>query len=275
MSDASQGPGWWQASDGKWYPPEQHPDHVGAAAPPPTQPPTQPFAALPTQPPYAPPPTQPPYAAPAPPPPGAPGGGRRAPLLVAIGAVAVVVIGAVAFLAFRGDSSGSTASFCDDAKKAAADSAGQDATNDPAKLAQAVAAFDRLAKESPAEIKDDMKTIDDFLHKLQDAIKQSSKGSDQFGSVLSVFATVDQRKLEAAGANVDRFAKDKCGVDLSFDSTSSGSSFDSAFSDLSDFSNFASEFSQFSDFSQSLSGLSDFATEFSSLFSSDLFSTSS
>jgi hypothetical protein len=30
MSDQSQGPGWWQASDGKWYPPEQ--------APPPTQP---------------------------------------------------------------------------------------------------------------------------------------------------------------------------------------------------------------------------------------------
>ena len=25
MSDASQGPGWWQASDGKWYPPQQHP----------------------------------------------------------------------------------------------------------------------------------------------------------------------------------------------------------------------------------------------------------
>jgi len=23
MSDFSQGPGWWQASDGKWYPPEQ------------------------------------------------------------------------------------------------------------------------------------------------------------------------------------------------------------------------------------------------------------
>ena len=25
MSDVSQGPGWWQASDGKWYPPEQRP----------------------------------------------------------------------------------------------------------------------------------------------------------------------------------------------------------------------------------------------------------
>ena len=32
MSDVSQGPGWWMASDGKWYMPEQHPDYV----PPPT-----------------------------------------------------------------------------------------------------------------------------------------------------------------------------------------------------------------------------------------------
>ncbi len=39
MSDASQGPGWWIASDGKWYPPELHPAvreaprATGAAAP--------------------------------------------------------------------------------------------------------------------------------------------------------------------------------------------------------------------------------------------------
>src|SRR4051812_33876381 len=25
MSDTAQGPGWWEASDGKWYPPEQAP----------------------------------------------------------------------------------------------------------------------------------------------------------------------------------------------------------------------------------------------------------
>ena len=25
MSEVSQGPGWWIASDGKWYPPELHP----------------------------------------------------------------------------------------------------------------------------------------------------------------------------------------------------------------------------------------------------------
>ena len=31
MSDFSQGPGWWQASDGKWYPPEQAP--AGQPAP--------------------------------------------------------------------------------------------------------------------------------------------------------------------------------------------------------------------------------------------------
>jgi uncharacterized RDD family membrane protein YckC len=39
MSDVSQGPGWWQASDGKWYPPEQA---AGAAptSPPPAGPPS-------------------------------------------------------------------------------------------------------------------------------------------------------------------------------------------------------------------------------------------
>jgi hypothetical protein len=31
MSDSSQGPGWWVASDGKWYAPEQHPDARAAA----------------------------------------------------------------------------------------------------------------------------------------------------------------------------------------------------------------------------------------------------
>jgi hypothetical protein len=32
VSDTSQGPGWWQASDGKWYPPEQAPGYEPAAA---------------------------------------------------------------------------------------------------------------------------------------------------------------------------------------------------------------------------------------------------
>jgi len=32
VSDTSQGPGWWQASDGKWYPPEQAPGYQAPAA---------------------------------------------------------------------------------------------------------------------------------------------------------------------------------------------------------------------------------------------------
>ena len=38
MSDTSQGEGWWQASDGKWYAPEQHPDVQQPDVPQPTQP---------------------------------------------------------------------------------------------------------------------------------------------------------------------------------------------------------------------------------------------
>jgi len=33
MSDTSQGPGWWQASDGKWYAPELHPQAQQVQAP--------------------------------------------------------------------------------------------------------------------------------------------------------------------------------------------------------------------------------------------------
>jgi hypothetical protein len=34
MSDVSNGPGWWQASDGKWYPPESQPSSEAPAPPP-------------------------------------------------------------------------------------------------------------------------------------------------------------------------------------------------------------------------------------------------
>jgi len=34
VSDVSQGPGWWLASDGKWYPPEQEPGPVAPDLPP-------------------------------------------------------------------------------------------------------------------------------------------------------------------------------------------------------------------------------------------------
>jgi hypothetical protein len=41
MTDRPHGPGWWQASDLKWYLPEKHPDYVAPPSTPatPTQPP--------------------------------------------------------------------------------------------------------------------------------------------------------------------------------------------------------------------------------------------
>jgi hypothetical protein len=53
MSDTSQGDGWWQASDGKWYPPHLHPDYRVPAPPPtsaPQTPPAPTTATPPTQP---------------------------------------------------------------------------------------------------------------------------------------------------------------------------------------------------------------------------------
>ena len=34
MSEVSQGPGWWLASDGRWYAPERHPNYVPPPPPP-------------------------------------------------------------------------------------------------------------------------------------------------------------------------------------------------------------------------------------------------
>ena len=80
MSDMQQGPGWWQASDGKWYPPETHPFRQ---TPPPghlpsdgDQVPTPGYAGPPTVPPaaYPPGPTGYPTGPPTLPPAGYPAG---------------------------------------------------------------------------------------------------------------------------------------------------------------------------------------------------------
>ncbi|HXA30758.1 MAG TPA: DUF4190 domain-containing protein [Acidimicrobiales bacterium] len=79
MSDTQQGAGWWQASDGKWYAPEQHPDYRAEATPPESGE-AQPAAAQPSAPTYAAPAAG--YAAPgyaAPPPVAPPPGGYAYP----------------------------------------------------------------------------------------------------------------------------------------------------------------------------------------------------
>lgn len=140
MSDAAQGPGWWQAADGKWYPPDQPPapgwwrasdgnwyppdpdgpdaasaEAVAAAAStaPPVEPtPTEPVAVEPaTAAPEAPIPTPlaapaasgPPAVAPGPPDGAPPASGSRRGLLIGAGIVVVLIlIAGVAFVATRG-----------------------------------------------------------------------------------------------------------------------------------------------------------------------------
>ena len=113
MSDVPQGPGWWQASDDKWYPPPRptmpgEEDQVGVASAPPggIAPPMGPPSGPGYGPPGAPlgPPSAPmgasaPYGA-VPPTPG--GGQNRTPLFVALGVVGVLAIGGIALAATSG-----------------------------------------------------------------------------------------------------------------------------------------------------------------------------
>jgi len=95
MSDTSQGPGWWLASDGRWYPPEQA---AGAApTPPATPPPTTPQYAPPPGA-GAPPPAAPPGYNPAPPsPPAKKSGGKGCIIALAIVGF-IIVLGGVGLL---------------------------------------------------------------------------------------------------------------------------------------------------------------------------------
>src|SRR5438477_11127816 len=103
MSDTGQGEGWWQASDGKWYPPDQHPDFqagatqsMGAAEPPPT-------AAMPPVPPPGPPTAATSPSGPVGPPPGAPGAGSSNAKWIIVGVLAVAAVAIAAFLLTRDD----------------------------------------------------------------------------------------------------------------------------------------------------------------------------
>ena len=96
MTDGTQGEGWWQASDGKWYPPEQHPDvQAGATQPVESVPP--PTAAMPV----APPPGGPPPGAPVGP--GGPGAGSSNAKWIIVGVLAAVAAALAAFLLLGGD----------------------------------------------------------------------------------------------------------------------------------------------------------------------------
>jgi hypothetical protein len=88
MSETQQGAGWWQASDGKWYAPELHPNYVAPTTQPPagdlpstaaTTPTSAPVPTTAPAPGYAAPPTGPPTGPPGSPPAAPPPGGYAYP----------------------------------------------------------------------------------------------------------------------------------------------------------------------------------------------------
>jgi hypothetical protein len=256
MSDQSQGPGWWQASDGKWYPPEQAP----AATPPATE-----QLGGPAIPPAVPPVGPTPMYAPA----AAGGGGSNTGKIVAIVIVLALIAGGVAFALTRDSGGGgSVKAFCDTAKKFQNDdSLNNNAFDDPAKIDKAVAAFDQLTKAAPKEIKADMQTVQAVFKKFADAVKSAGNDpSKQFAAILAASAGVDRDKVNQAEKNIDAFGKKNCGSDFSFSSSSDEFSFPS------DSSSSESSFGTDS-FSFNESSFSSLLSSFSSDFGSDFFSS--
>jgi hypothetical protein len=90
VSDTSQGPGWWQASDGKWYPPQP------PSPPPPPAPPPPPSYALPPPPAGA-------YAGPIGPPPKSGMSGCLKAFLIVLVVSTVVGVGGCIFAVSRVD----------------------------------------------------------------------------------------------------------------------------------------------------------------------------
>jgi hypothetical protein len=211
------------------------------------------------------------YAAPGAPAAAAAGGGGGAKVIAIVVALVLIVGGAAFALTRSSGGGGSVAAFCDKAKAFQKDTSLDKAFNDPTKIDAAVAKFDELAKSAPSEIKADMTTLIDAIKKIAAAVKAAGNDpSKQFGAVFGALAQLDQKKLEQAGKNIEKFGKEKCGADFSISNTSSSSTdFSFPNSSLSSLDSNGSSFS-FDD-----SSFSSLLSSFSSDFGTNFFSTSS
>jgi hypothetical protein len=195
--------------------------------------------------------------------------------------VGVVVFGGALVACSGGSSGGSQQAFCDTLKKdvnAFSDLSNQSDLTDSQSLSIAQAAFDDLANKAPSEIKGDMQTV-------SKAVKSAFSSASEFSSAAQAGDSSklsdldrqfsDQNKgIDQAEKNVEKYAKDKCGVDLSSSSSTSdsgssnpeSSSSSQGLSNLSDLSDLSqlSDLSNLSDFS-GLSNLSSLASNFSDL----------
>lgn len=118
-----------------------------------------------------------------------------APLLI----VGVLAVGGVA--CSSSDSGTSTAAWCKKYEKFEADeSANADDTDAIAKMAN------DLAKDAPKEIRADMKLLADVFKEMDSVDLTDEKAVEEFGKKF------DEKKIDAAGARLETFMKDKCGV---------------------------------------------------------------
>ena len=186
--------------------------------------------------------------------------------MIAIVVVLALLAGGGAYLLTKGSggSSGSVADFCAKATAAKNDIKFEDIIN-PARVDAIASAFDQLAKSAPTEIKSDMNTLNDAIKRERANVKAGKSPDDGFSGS-------DNAKLTTASANIEKFAKDKCGLDLNSNSSFSLStrSFDT--SSLSSLTSGSSSFDS-SSFDSSLSSqaealCSQFGTDFGTDFCS-------
>lgn len=116
-----------------------------------------------------------------------------------IGAFALA--GSLAFGGFACGSSGSKASFCSNAKKYTA----KDFKSADSK--EFLSAMDTLKSSAPSEIKGDMTYIADWSKKMQSIDTSNPQ------SAADAMKGMDEKKLQAASDKIDKYLKDKCGID--------------------------------------------------------------
>jgi hypothetical protein len=240
MSDTSQGEGWWQASDGRWYPPEQHPGAGSAPSPtagsePSTTHPqpsaaataagSRQAAATPEGTPVAGGPaaggsggTGP--GAPAPQTAGG-GGSRRGVLVVALVAVVALIAAAVAFLVLGDDdddddvaSGGQTPAAADgdlDEFCAAMDDLGDD--GGPFEDEAELEAFEALAPSAPPEIRDDMVLVADALRRVDAEIEQAEDDGDLDAVMEAAFGLMLDPEVLEASERLEQFLVEECGIE--------------------------------------------------------------
>ena len=158
-----------------------------------------------------------------------PRGGGAGKIVAIVVAVALIGGGAAFFLTRDSGGGGSTASFCEKVKQAQLDE--EVDVFDPAKVDAQLATVEDLAKSAPSEIKADMDVVVEASRKFRDAVKANKLEELQ----------VDEQRFATATQNIEKFAKDKCGVDLNSGSSDLSSDFDSD-SFQSDLDSLCSEF---------------------------------